>query len=165
MSNIVDFNNSDGLPPDVVRKLNNNFWHVVMKMFDPDVVMVSGATLPEPRTNETLFYNTVTGELYIWFYHENFDPNVYTEPYWGWKLVDIGFIHVENDNPGHSSYIRQREFIWYDTSTATIYLWFKPSGQMSAGWHSLKQAVDGYIVDWLGVQSNVNLLKSILGIS
>lgn len=36
---------------------------------------------------------------------------------------------------------------------------------MSAGWHSLKQAVDGYIVDWLGVQSNVNLLKSILGIS
>lgn len=41
MSNIVDFNNSDGLPPDVVRKLNNNFWHVVMKMFDPDVGRVA----------------------------------------------------------------------------------------------------------------------------
>ena len=123
MSNIASFNNSDGLSPWIVQKLNNNFWSIVQKISDPEIVMVSGSTFPEPRTNEAMFYNTDTGDLYIW---GEYIPAGEIDPVEGWRKVDTGFIHVDPNPPGVSEYERTTEFIWIDQSNSVynpLYLW------------------------------------------
>ena len=47
---ILSFNNSSGLPPDVVAKLNNNFYHLKNMFTDPEIVMAAGVELPDPLT-------------------------------------------------------------------------------------------------------------------
>lgn len=164
MGNIIDFNNMDGLPPLVIQKLNNNFWNLINMIPISQVVISSGYSLPDPRVDETIFYDIETGDLYTWYYYENFDPNVYDEPYWGWKKLDVGFIHVEDNSPENSSYIRQEEFIWYDLSSSMIYFWLKVPGEMNTSWISLNDFAVSAVTRWLGDSDNVDLLKSILGI-
>ena len=145
MTNIVDFNNTDGLPPLVIQKLNNNFWNIIRKIVDPEVVMVSGSTLPNPRTNETLFYNNDTGDLYIW---KKIDASN-----WGWVLTDIGYIHIDDKAPYDPSctYTRVSEFIWINTtggSEGFVYFW---DGNDIEGyaWHSFKSLVELYVSEIL----------------
>lgn len=137
MTNIVDFNNSDGLPPGVIQKLNHNFWSVVQKIIAPEVVVVAGATEPNPRTNETLFYNTATGDLYIWSEYNGT---------WGWEKIDIGYIHVDSDDPYNASirpqnpYIRKNEFMWISTNPndvpCPIWFWGTSGSITTPGWVS-----------------------------
>lgn len=118
MTNIVDFNNSDGLPPWVIQKLNHNFWGVVQKIIKDQIVMVASVTEPSPRTDETLWYKTDTGDLYIW---REFEGE------WGWDKIDIGYIHVDLTNPVSSTYSRKNEYIWISTGSSDvgdpIYVW------------------------------------------
>lgn len=63
---IYDFQASDGLNPIVMQKLNTNFWNLLEGFEDPEIVMVASIDPPTPRTDETLWYRTDTGTLYIW---------------------------------------------------------------------------------------------------
>lgn len=65
-ADIYDFRASDGLNPIVMQKLNTNFWNLLDMFEDPEIVMVSQANEPLPRTDETLWYETDTGTLHIW---------------------------------------------------------------------------------------------------
>ena len=117
MTNIVDFNNSDGLPPEVIKKLNNNFWHAVNKIVEDQIVAVAGETAPDPRTDETLWYKTDTGDLYVWA--EALLPGGQTE--WGWMKIDLNLIHSEDSAPV-SDEQTHGEVFWYDTSSHEFYL-------------------------------------------
>jgi len=144
MGNIVDFNNSDGLPPTVVQKLNNNFWHVVKKIIEPSIVVVAGSTAPNPRTDETLFYNTDTGELYIWNQYENT---------WGWNKIDIGYIHVDQHTPMDSTYTRKGEVLWVSLDYSTlspIYIWSKNVQTDTWEWIPLETFIVNVVSDAMG---------------
>lgn len=173
MTNIVDFNSSDGLPPWVVQKLNHNFWGVVQKIIDDQVVMVSGVTAPSPRTEETLWYNTETGDLYIW---REFDGT------WGWDKIDIGYIHVDPDIPSAAAvreddpYIRKNEFLWITTNPnltydTNLFIWSVLPGSTTATWHSLGEiiaAISEVSVlaisknDWLASENFYRTVKTII---
>ena len=139
MTNIVDFNNSDGLPPGVVQKLNNNFWHTISKILTPQIVVSAGSTKPDPRTDETLFYDTITGDLYIW---REFQGN------WGWDKIDIGYIHVDLYNPydSRTTYTRKNEFLWIATSDdhfmPPIYVWARDPSNNLIYWVPLQDFVE-----------------------
>ena len=64
--NIADFRASDGLNPVVMQKLNTNFWNILEGFEEPEIVMVSSVSRPEPHTDESLWYKLDTGTLYIW---------------------------------------------------------------------------------------------------
>lgn len=137
MANIVDFNNSDGLPPEVVKKLNNNFWHVVDKIRDPGIVMTSGATLPEPRTDEALFYNVEDGSLYIWSGYDG--PGSDGSE---WQKVEQGFIRVEDRIPVSDEPSTHGEKVWYSTSDNQFYILAESSiASLPLRWYAL----DSYI--------------------
>lgn len=148
MTNIVDFNNSDGLPPLVIQKLNNNFWNVIHKIIEDEIVIVASVTAPEPRTDETLWYKNDTGELYIW---REFDGN------WGWDKIDIGYIHVDTVGPYDSgvTYTRKNEFIWIATNpnhgiSPPIYFWGDdPRGEYGTGWYPFEFFVEMLVYNYV----------------
>ena len=119
MSNIVDFNNSDGLSPDIVKKLNNNFFNMANKIVGSDIVMSAGINPPDPRTNETLFYKTDTGDLYIWAKYVPLDPT--EDIYWDWMKIDVNVFTIGTSLP----YPRTNETMFYDTTTGELYIWAK----------------------------------------
>lgn len=159
MTNIVDFNNSDGLPPWVIQKLNNNFWNVVYKILDDQVVMVAGVTEPTPRTDETLWYKTDTGDLYIW---REFEGE------WGWDKIDIGYIHVDDNPPGVSSYQRENEFLWIDKSNSVntpLYLWVGNDVEGYAWWN-IRDVIYWFLTqmstnEWLNIPGFVQAVQAI----
>lgn len=158
MTNIVDFNNSDGLPPWVIQKLNNNFWSVVHKILDDQVVMVAGVTEPTPRTDETLWYKTDTGDLYIW---REFEGE------WGWDKIDIGYIHVDPTNPVSSTYSRKNEYLWISKDDSDLYdpiwIWMLDPRDPNATyptWVSLSTVVIAIVVN--GLSTNMSPIHSAL---
>jgi len=143
MSNIVNFKNSDGLPPDVVLKLNHNFWHVVSKITDPEIIAVSGTTLPEPRTTETLFYNTDTGDLYVWGENEVLGGQVES----GWQKVDMNLIHSEDSAPASDEHTHG-EVIWYDTDAKEFYILTGSTAlSLPVRWISLEAFIRAVAID------------------
>ena len=140
---IINFDNSSGLPPQVVAALNNNFRYLVNRFQDPNITAVSGVNPPKPRNNETLFYKIDNGDLYIWkHFDENQDYGI--EDHWDWSKLDIGLIHVENSAPSSSTFVRQDEVIWYDTLHHDIYFWYEPQGAMGgARWYSIAEIIRG----------------------
>lgn len=157
MINIVDFNSSDGLPPWVIQKLNYNFWGVVQKIVDNEVVIVAGVTEPTPRTDETLWYNTETGDLYIW---REFNGH------WGWDKIDIGYIHVDPDTPPvaaareENPYVRKNEFLWIAygatlSHNTNLFIWTIAPGSSSPNWYSL-----GFLIYALSQESILYLDKN-----
>ena len=147
MANIVDFNSSDGLPPWVIQKLNHNFWGVVQKIVEDQVVMVASITEPSPRTDETLLYKTDTGDLYLWSLFENNPPSPSPqEPHWDWKKLDLGFIHIDPDTPWDSDYRREEEVLWYETTTGKLFIYtdiyIDGVGSITpARWHSIHDLI------------------------
>lgn len=140
---IMSFDNSSGLPPQVVAALNNNFYHLANMFEDPQIVMASGSELPEPRTTESLFYDDDSGNLYIWKLFKG-DPyaNPPTQDEWGWGALDSGIIHVDDNDPDGSSYRRNQEIIWYDESHHTFYLWYRPPNMAGdPNWWSLEDII------------------------
>lgn len=160
LTGISDFNSSDGLPPWVVQKLNGNFWNIINKIVDPDVVMVSGTKFPNPRTDESLFYNTNTGNLYIW--------NKVSTTTWDWQLIDIGYIHVDQTNPFNSQYTRSDEFLWIDTSglgsyNTALYIWSTLPGNNGdvTTWHSLGEIIAKLVPIYILTMSKQEWLSSV----
>lgn len=138
MSNIASFNNSDGLSPWIVQKLNNNFWSIVQKISDPEIVMVSGSTFPEPRTNEAMFYNTDTGDLYIW---GEYIPAGQSDPVDGWVKTDLGCIRVEDRAPA-SDEQTLGEIIWYSRDERQFYILTSSTNfSLPLRWYSLESYI------------------------
>lgn len=160
--NIVDFNQSDGIPPLLIQKLNNNFFNLQQSLQAPQITMVSGATFPNPRTNETLFYNTSTGELYVWIFSEMNNK-------WDWSKIDVGYIHIDDNPPNNSSYQRQDEMLWIDRSnnvTTPLYLWVGNSVEGYDWWHIgdlVKWEVSSIgRIDWLQFDDFCDAVKEIM---
>jgi hypothetical protein len=86
MAYLANFQNSDGLDPIVIAKLNENFRAIIQMIPKNEVVMVAQALEPQPRTDETLWYNTDTGALYIWAYNS-------TSNEWEWTLLENTFLN------------------------------------------------------------------------
>lgn len=158
MANIVDFNNSDGLPPWVIQKLNHNFWGVVQKIVEDQVVMVASVTEPSPRTDETLWYKTDTGDLYIW---REFEGE------WGWDKIDIGYIHVDPDDPVNSTYTRKNEYLWISKNSNDksdpLWIWILDPRQPDATdptWISISVLIGSIVVN--GLSTNMSPIHSAL---
>jgi hypothetical protein len=181
MSNIVDFNNSDGLSPDIVKKLNNNFFNMANKIVGSDIVMVAGINPPDPRTDETLFYKTDTGDLYIWSKFIPIDPDTQEpqDPYWDWMKIDINLLESVSEHP--SGIRDDNAFIkYYITDTGAYpYFWIDYTSEVRAQWISLidlikhyiqsegPQAAKGYIEsmtmqDWLDLPNFENAVRYII---
>jgi len=157
MSNIVDFNNSDGLPPDVIKKLNNNVFQLAQKISDPQIVMVSGVEFPDPRTDETLFYKTDTGDLYIWAHVDEGSPDE-----WEWLKIDLSGIHVDTAPPGQSQYNRRQEFLWFDVTHETLYIWTQLSQDPGASWYTIPDIINDNIAAALDTQDGHDAIYSML---
>lgn len=125
---IVSIDQTSGLPPSVVNVLNGNFWNLLGMIEDPEIVMVAGINAPDPRTDETLWYKTDTGGLYIWsLTHASTgpgDPDV-----WGW----VELATMIDDSVSAEAEIRQQadedlyELIQQSATTDYEYLDNKPS--------------------------------------
>ena len=142
---ILDFNMSDGLAPLIMQKLNVNFKNLRSLIRDPEVVITSGATEPDPRTDETLWYNTETGELSIWA--QGIDP-LTGQPNgeWDWRKLDLNMAVIENyppiDQHGASYIPSEGQFLWYDTSTQKLWIWQRASYyQGGPGWETLESII------------------------
>lgn len=126
---------SDGLAPAIMAKLNNNFRNLKNLIRDPEVNIVSGATAPSPRTDETLWYNTETGDMYIWA--EGFTPQT-GEPNgeWAWRKMDTNLITFAPYSPSGENYYRSDgQVFWMDTTSGTLWVWCKSAyGPQVAKW-------------------------------
>lgn len=146
---IINFDNSSGLPPQVVAALNNNFRYLVNRFQNPAVIFEAGVNPPSPRNNATLFYKTDNGDLYIWKHFNaipNPDPNVQTPlvpEHWAWDKTDVGLIHVDISDPGFDQYVRQDEVIWYNTVTNNIFFWYTMPNASGPDWHSIAEIIQG----------------------
>ena len=149
---ILSFNNSSGLPPDVVSKLNNNFYHLKNMIKDPEIVMTAGIELPDPRTVETLFYKTDTGQLYIWADEQLPGQSA---PEKTWVPVDLGFIRVEDiSSPASDDPSTHGERIWYNENTKQFYIltqtMHSEGHPLRLGWWSLEDYVRSIVNDEMG---------------
>lgn len=139
---IMSFDNTSGLTPQVVAALNNNFRVLMNRIQDPEIVMVSGINPPDPRTNETMFYKTDTGEIFIWAEETR---GAVTE--FNWVKVDLGFVRVEdNQIPASDEPSTWGERIWYNEQNDQFYILTKTllspnEPLLRYGWHSLESYV------------------------
>ena len=115
--NIVDFRASDGLNPIVMQKLNSNFWNLWDMFEDPEIIAVASSTEPTPRTDETLWYDTGHGTLYIW--------SQKPDESWGWvSATDV----VIND-PATEEFVTSlvhdlggdKNYVHNQTSSASVW--------------------------------------------
>lgn len=142
---IADFNPRDGLEPLVVQKLNNNF-QSLLRMFMPLAInMVAQSEEPEPRTDETLWYDTDNGDLYIWA--QGVDPLTgQPDGNWSWKKLDLNMVVIEDHSPidpfGPGYTPSEGQFLWYDTSTQKLWIWQRASYyQDDPGWETLESII------------------------
>ena len=118
---IVDFNMSDGLAPLIMQKLNANFRNLKDLIHDPEVVITSGATAPSPRTDETLWYNTETGDMYIWAEGVNMTtgrPN----GEWGWKKLELNIVSMGQGQPVPAT-ASDGQMFYYDYEHHLLYVY------------------------------------------
>jgi hypothetical protein len=103
MAYLMNFNSMDGLDPRIVAKLNNNFRAIQDMLPDEEIVMVAQATPPTPRTDETLWYDTDNGKLWIWA--QVIDPDT-GEPVvpeeWGWITYADTLIQTHTDTADYT---------------------------------------------------------------
>lgn len=151
MANIVDFNNSDGIPPDVIKKLNNNMFELAQKITIPEIVMTAGIEFPEPRTDETMFYKTDTGDVYIWGLANQSLPGEQRSDKEQWVKVDLGNIRIEQGPPPtvgdqRTDYQLTNEILWFSIDEKTLYILMEPERSSwnpnpVYGWYSLYEVL------------------------
>lgn len=150
--NIANFNMSDGIPPLLMQKLNNNFMNILDLIRDPEVNIVSGAMAPDPRTDETLWYNTETGELSIWAQEFDLSTGRYTGE-WGWSKLVLNSIMVGQDDPTDpdNPIVPPADcFLYYDTSARKLWIYQFQGGANVPSWATFSDAVGAALWhDWL----------------
>lgn len=140
---IADFNPMDGLEPLVIQKLNNNF-QSLLRMFMPLAInMVAQSEAPDPRTDETLWYDTDNGDLYIWA--QVWDPiaGSFTDN-WEWRkfLTDVLTLGVDDPagNPPEGA------VLYFNTTTKRLWVYSKADSFSSVGdWHTLEDYITSII--------------------
>lgn len=166
VSGIASFNTADGLPNNVMSKLNRNFWLIANAIKDPDIVMTASYSKPEPRTNETLWYDLGTGELWIWALTDVNDPLLPEDDTWEWKKLDLGIAHVDDDTPSVSAYQRDAEFLWYDSSEHDLYVYTQlPGGMQAPQWYLLPEYIHQCILYYLGMSDVQTAIQGIVSAS
>ena len=164
---IMSFSSADSMEPRAAAKLNNNFRFLLSQIKDPEIVMAAGYTLPDPRVDETLFYQLDTGDLYIWSKFIPVDPETLEpqEPYWDWMKLDINTIEQVSVAP--SGVRDDKALVKYlvDPAGAMPFFWVDAGDTPRAGWYSLRDLVHGWINEWISDSDNIDTLKSVLGLN
>lgn len=148
---IANFNMSDGIPPLLMQKLNNNFRTILESIEDPEVNIVSGATAPDPRTDETLWYNTETGELSIWARVIDLTTGEPKEPpEWAWKSVGLDLVQVGDGDPSFDNVPPKDSFLYYEAQSKMLWIYQRNGGANVATWAPFNEAVGAVLYyDWL----------------
>ena len=144
---ILDFNMSDGIAPLIMQKLNSNFRNLRNLIRDPEVVIASGATAPDPRTDETLWYNTETGELSVWAQQFDLSTGQYTGE-WDWSKPTLNSILVGQDDPTDpdNPIIPPPDcFLYYNTDTHMVWIYQFQGGASTPSWASFGDAVAMFV--------------------
>ena len=153
---ILDFNMSDGIAPLIMQKLNANFRNLRNLINDPEVVIASGATAPDPRTDETLWYNTETGELSIWAQVIDLETGEWTGE-WEWRAINTNLVAFHDFSPmaSMSEYYAPPEgqVFWYDTAHHQLSIWCQPPYSVEPRWESLENIIV-WLVDYYYFRSS-----------
>lgn len=161
---IMSFDNTNGLDPKVVAKLNNNFWYLANMFTDPEIVAVSSVNAPDPRTNETLWYKTDTGDLYIWSLFTPIDPDTLEQqdPEWRWTKIDLNLVELVDTAPANSVRDTNALIKYHVTSNGAMpYFWVDNGNEPQAGWYSFLDLVTGWVTYLLGTQDIVDIIADI----
>ena len=117
---ILQFGFTDGLTPIIMRKLNSNFSILQDMIKDPQIVSVAGATAPDPRTDETLWYDTETGDLYIWAQGVDTTTGL-PDGNWSWKKLDLNIVRFGAGQP--EAYVSDGQMLYYDYEHHLLYVY------------------------------------------
>ena len=154
----MSFDNTCGLDPKIVAKLNNNFWYLANMFTDPEIVAVASVNPPSPRTNETLWYETTTGDLHLWSvvrYDESEDPDnpgeTIVSPVWDWLKLEVNLIHLSDEDPTANDVPDRTTVFWYNTETGNMFVW---------GLVNTAQAGSNPVIEWRWLKMDINMVKA-----